>query len=145
MEGRRVSHSERVERAWADLEQWFGERLPSVLGNLRGPASDEERSALEAALPILLPPPFVKSLTLHDGETDAWEPGVLPDAMHLLPAAAVLSTWRMHREIFPDVEDDVPDAWRRSIEDGIISVEGPVKPITSSAARIPIALKKRSP
>ncbi len=134
-----MSEGERIEAAWERIERWLGEHLPGALENLRGPATADALAGLESTLPLALPEGLRASLARHDGETDNGPPNATDH--WLLPADEIASHWTLQQQLAAQEggADDTPAFWKSQIEDGIITVDGPVKPLVGSARWIPIS------
>lgn len=136
-----MSQATRAEAAWSRIEAWLTSNLPSALTNLRPPSTAEDLAQLEATLARSLPPALRAYLTLHDGEQDGWVSSALPDGHWLLPCAQLAELWQQQASLAEEEggTEDAFDFWKAQVEDGIIFVQGPVKPKFGSRAWVPFS------
>ena len=124
---------ERIEMRWER-----GENAPTMLEDLNPGASEDEIAALESELGRAIPRDFRDSLKLHNGESDGWPCKAFADYGAYLGTDRILEIWKQRLEIAQDLSDeDMPDP-DELIRDGIIQVEGPVRPEMYLAEWIPI-------
>ncbi len=119
------------------LKAWLTTHLTAALNNLRPPATDEAIAAAEAHFPFELPEDIKTLYRLHDGEEDNWPPGIFDNGHWFLPLSQAIEQAKIMQE-FVDDGGDVEESWADSIEEGIISVYGPVKPFTFSQQWLPL-------
>jgi cell wall assembly regulator SMI1 len=75
---------------WRQLEAWLSTHWPDGLSSLNPPATQEDISALEAALGAKLPPSFIDCLKVHNGQSDA---AGLFDGFEFLSTGEILDQW----------------------------------------------------
>lgn len=133
--------SDRVSAAWERVEGWLGSHLPQAVENLRPPATELQLSELEQALGRPLPDPLLAMLQIHDGENDGWVPSAFPDGHWLLPSAQIASLFEQQASLAEEMggNEEVFGFWKAQVEDGIIFIQGSVKPFLGSRAWIPIS------
>lgn len=127
--------------AWTRIERWLEERLPAALENFGAPASQEQLADLEATIGRPLPPSLRVILEQRDGEAGGWLPSAFPDGHSLLPCAQIAEMWEQLVSLAEEMGDteDAYDFWKAQVDDGIISIQGPVKPNFGSRRWIPIS------
>ena len=127
-----------IQKAWQRLEQWAANNAPAMLEDLAPGATDAEISELETALGLTLPDDYRESLSIHNGETDGWPNKVFADR------GAYLSTQRSAAErsgrlqVAADLDTDDLDDPESLIRDGVISVDGPVRPVMFDSTWLPV-------
>ena len=104
--------SSSIAATWTAFESWLGEYWPDGLEDLSPPATDEEIINVEMALGARLPPDFVESLKIHNGQRGS--AGGLFDNSELLSSAAIIDQWMVWKELldagdFAGIKSD-PDA-----------------------------------
>ncbi|AOJ84216.1 molybdenum cofactor biosynthesis protein MoaA [Burkholderia savannae] len=97
---------------WNQLDDWFAADRSRLPGGLNGPAPAGEIDAMQAALGVTLPPAFVESLRIHDGQADAGAVFAENDA--LLSAREIVAQWSIWKGLvaggdFDDMTSE-PDA-----------------------------------
>ncbi len=118
-----------VRDAWHRIESWGKAHAEGMLTDLNTGASDEKIAELQQALGRSLPESFLESLRIHDGESDGWPSRVFADMGAYLGSDRIVEYWRMRVEIAKQVGDDFElDDYEDQIREGIIFVEGPVRP-----------------
>ena len=128
-----------IDELWERLEAWCAENAPNMLEDLNPGADDDEIVALQAALAVELPDAFRQCLKAHDGESDGWPSKVFADMGAYLGSSRIVEMWQMRLQIAGELGDDFSDAERaEQIRDGIIFVNGPVRPDAFNAGWIPI-------
>ena len=128
-----------IDELWARLEAWGAENAPNMLEDLSPGASDDAIAELQTAIGQELPASFLQSLKAHDGESDGWPSKVFADMGAYLGSSRIVETWQMRLQIAGELGDDVSDEDRAElIRDGIIFVNGPVRPDDFNAGWIPI-------
>jgi len=127
-----------VNESWARIIAWLESALPEALNNLRPPATAGQIDDAGAALGIRFPESLRALYLLHDGEANNWPPGVFDDGHWFMPLDEMLA----HRTSLAEFADEIPAdslaAWKKAIEDHVISVSGPVKPHIYSKRWIPL-------
>lgn len=133
-----MSGQKSVALLWQRLESWASENAPEMLKDLNPGANDTDIDALEETFGHTLPRSYRDSLKAHDGESDGWPNRIFADlgAYHSIEAAL------NDRKMYLDAAGQVPefDEAERAeqIADDIITVEGPVQPLTFCADWLPI-------
>jgi cell wall assembly regulator SMI1 len=128
-----------ISELWARLEAWGNKNAPKMLEDLNPGASDEALGELQTALGLELPEPFLQCLRVHNGESDGWPFKVFADMGAYLPCEQIVENWQMRVQIAGQVDDDFSDEERaEQIRDGIIFIEGPVRPSVFNAGWVPI-------
>ena len=129
----------KIESLWARLETWGRENAPNMLEDLNPGASDEALGELQTALGRELPESFLQCLRVHNGESDGWPFKVFADMGAYLPCSQIVENWQMRVQIAGQVDDDFSDEERaEQIRDGIIFIDGPVRPSVFNAGWVPI-------
>ncbi|MDX1604981.1 MAG: SMI1/KNR4 family protein [Candidatus Competibacterales bacterium] len=132
-------NTNRAREAWQRIEHWLGTHLPEALDALDDPASEAQLTALEHTIGFTLPESFKTVYRVHDGDREGNPCGLLGGWDEFLSLARINEYWRQTPDPEPpDDEDSLFGHWRRQIEDGIISVKGPVKPLTGSRCWLPV-------
>lgn len=128
-----------VVELWRRLEQWAAANAPCMLEDLNPGASEEQIKALERHLGRALPPDLRQSLQLHNGEKAGWPCTIFADFGDYLSLAEIQERRQMYLQVAErwGNEADMADA-EELIADGIIFVEGPVKPVMYSPDWIPV-------
>lgn len=110
-----------------------------MLEDLNGPASEEEIEQLELVLGLNLPASFRETLKIHNGESDGWPCKIFADRGAFLGTDRIQEEWQQRQTISADIAEEFEvDQIKQLIEDGIIFVEGSVKPVLFQNAWIPI-------
>lgn len=135
-----VDVNEGVDRAWARIEASLGRILPASLRQLEPPAEVQAIDAVEAALAVVLPQDFRASLRTHNGtKWSAGQPGQ-PSPVpldYLYGTDQIVAATRMWRDNYaaePVFHD--PRVWAHLIDNGMICLNGPVRPIVGSAGAV---------
>jgi len=132
---------ERVTEAWSRVEAGLRRVLPASLQQLNSPATIAAIDAAEAALGVPLPPDFRASLCIHNG-TDAG-PALPSPAPSPVPLECLYDTnliiertrmWRNGGERDPNWDD--PQVWAYMVDQGMLSVHGPVLPMIGSPGTV---------
>lgn len=129
-----------IAESWEKIVGWGNRNAPEMLEDLNPGASEEQITALEAELGQPIPTDFRKSLLIHNGESDGWPCKVFADYGAYLGTESILENWKQRKQIAADIEDygdEMPDQ-EQQIRDGIIIVEGPVRPKLFLSEWIPI-------
>jgi cell wall assembly regulator SMI1 len=136
-----MNEHERTVAAWQRIKQALGELLPEAVDNLQGPVSEDRLKEVESELGVRFPEALRVSLMLHNGDGDESVTGAMPDCHRYLPVEEIRATWRMGKELSASMDGtaDTPEHWRALVEDGIIFVNGPVKPLAGSDKWIPFS------
>lgn len=127
-----------VSDAWQRIEAWGRANAPEMLRDLSPGASQETLGELQQTLGRSLPESFLESLGIHDGESDGWPSRVFADMGAYLGSDRIVEYWRMRMEIAEQVGADFDvDDYEEQVREGIIFVEGPVRPAIHDEAWIP--------
>ena len=127
-----------VRDAWQRIESWGRANAEGMLKELNPGAAEEKLENLQQTLGRTLPESFLESLRIHDGESDGWPSRVFADMGAYLGSDRLIEYWRMRVEIAKQVGDDFElDDYEDQIREGIIFVEGPVRPAAYDEAWIP--------
>ena len=129
-----------ITESWETIIEWGNRNAPEMLEDLNTGASEEQIAALEAELGQPIPSEFRESLLIHNGESDGWPCKVFANYGAYLGTESILENWKQRKEIAAEVgnyEDQMPDQ-EQQIRDGIIFVEGPVRPKLFLPEWIPI-------
>ena len=131
----------RARAAWGRIEAWLAANLPAALENLQPPASEEQLQELSTTLGRPLPDALRACLLIHDGELDGWMPSAFADGHWFLPCTEIGRMWEQLVSLAEEMggTEDAYDFWRAQVEDGIIFVDGPVKPRFGSRAWLPFS------
>ena len=129
---------ETITESWTKITDWLRSNLPEALHNLRPPASDKEIEEAEKSLGISFPTALKELYRLHDGEKNNWPPGVFDDGHWFMPLAEIVEHKKMMAEFAEYIPADSFDSWKSSVEEGVISIKGPVKPHNYSHSWIPL-------
>jgi cell wall assembly regulator SMI1 len=128
-----------VAALWQRLERWAAEHAPSIAEKLNGPATPQDLAAMNAAFRGKLPQDFQDSLRIHDGEAeDAWPCQVWADSGQLLTCVESLKLRAQMLKLHASLGMDDLERASQLIADGIIFVEGPVKPLGFSSHWVPL-------
>jgi cell wall assembly regulator SMI1 len=129
----------RVSEAWGRIERWLEANAPAALEHLGGPASPRDLETLEKTVGFQLPDEVKAIYSVHNGESGEGS-GMLGGWDAFLPLPHVMANWRLYADLASQLggQEDTPDRWRSSVEDGIIFIKGPVKPLIGSPRWIPI-------
>ncbi|MEV4811007.1 SMI1/KNR4 family protein [Micromonospora avicenniae] len=132
--------TELVTEAWKRIEDGLSRVLPASLRHLGPPAEVQEIDAVEAALARPLPPDFRASLRIHNGTTWTYpgsgQPSPVPldwfyDTERIIEATRM---WRDNHHPEPDWDD--PQVWAYLADEGMISLNGPVRPVVGAAGAV---------
>lgn len=131
----------RVGEAWARVEAGLSRVLPASLRQLNAPAADQAIDAMEAALAVPLAPDFRASLRIHNG-TDPG-PTLPPPDPYPVPLQCLYDTdfivqrtreWRDGYDPEPNWDD--PRVWAFQVDDKMLWLNGPVRPIVGSPGMV---------
>lgn len=123
---------EDISSAWARVEAALSRVLPDSLPLLAGPAEAGEIDALEATLGLRLPPDFRASLRVHNGSKFG-DPSPVPLDYLFNTGDIAEMTRAWHSDEDPDLDD--PPVMACLIDEGMIHVNGPVRPTSSLTNR----------
>ncbi len=129
-----MSVAEEVRACWERLETWARAHAPVMLDELRGPADPQAVSRLEGAMGVALPGDLRAHLLVHDGEEGATYAAVWFDGGELLGAERILEEWRRGMEYVEEPDREEISELRA---EGLIRVDGPVKPVAFRPGWIP--------
>nr|WP_277605720.1 SMI1/KNR4 family protein [Glycomyces sp. L485] len=124
---------ENVANAWARVEEALNRVLADSLRLLAGPAEVREVDAVDAVLGVTLPLDFRASMCVHNGSKSG-DPSPVPLDYLFNTADIVELTQAWHSEEDPDLDD--PRVMACLIDEGMIHVNGPVRPTSSLAGRV---------
>jgi len=127
-----------MQTLWERLETWAKDNAPSMAEDLAQGATSAEIEELEAIVGIALPVELRDSLAIHNGENDGWPCKIFADRGAYLSTQRIAEQWKSYQEIASQLDatyDSDPD---ELIRDGIINVEGPVRPVMFDPAWLPI-------
>ncbi|HEY9793141.1 MAG TPA: SMI1/KNR4 family protein [Candidatus Obscuribacterales bacterium] len=65
-----VQAANTIEESWTIIHGWLEQNAPEILANLNNAADQQAVTNLESTIQITLPPDFVASTRIHDGQTD---------------------------------------------------------------------------
>lgn len=124
---------------WSRLERWADNNALCMLEDLNPGASIDEIAALEQQVGRKLPAGYRESLLLHNGERSGWPCSIFADLGDYLSIAEVIR----HRVVYEQVAARVGPQLEgldlgTQVEAGVISVDGPVRPVMFSPDWIPI-------
>ncbi len=127
-----------MQTLWDRLEAWAANNAPAMAEDLAPAATSAEIEELEAAVGIVLPAELRESLEIHNGENDGWPCKIFADRGAYLSTQRIAEQWNTCRENASQMDamyDNDPDELMR---DGVIDVEGPVRPVVFDPAWLPI-------
>lgn len=87
--------------AWAIIEGWLTDHAPTIRKSLRPPADEAKIDKLQMKLQLTLPPDFIASVHVHDGQKSSAEHGLFPgppDELGSVPSYCLLSLTEIARE-----------------------------------------------
>ena len=113
-----------IENLWSRLEAWAGANAAEMLSDLNPGATDDQVTALESELGFSLPDAFKASLAVHNGEDDGWPCKVFANHGAYLSTSRIVEEWRQRQQFGEDIEEDPEEL----LQQGVITVDGPVKP-----------------
>lgn len=133
-----MNNGNSIAMLWQRLETWAGENAPEMLRDLNPGADDVDIGALEQAFGHPLPAFYRDSLKIHNGENDGWPSRVFADMGAYYSCESALHDYNMYLRI--DIQDDKFDESEiaEQLENDIITVDGPVRPLTFSPDWLPI-------
>lgn len=119
-----------TEQTWRRIVAWGESHAPAMLEDLNPGASASDIEALETAFGRRLPEDFRTSLVTHNGERDGWPCKVFADYGAYLSVDRILDIWKQRQEIARQMSQDEeePEDPEELIREGVIFVEGPVRP-----------------
>lgn len=134
-----VDMADAISQLWTRLERWGSDNAPAMLQDLNPPATEEQLAELQKAVGRLLPTSFLQSLKFHNGESDGWPSRVFADRGAYLPSERVAEEWQQRQMIADQLgfESDEEELAEMQAS-GVITVDGPVTPVTFSKDWIPI-------
>ncbi|MGQ0799161.1 MAG: SMI1/KNR4 family protein [Pseudomarimonas sp.] len=131
-----------IEALWRRIDAALGKHAPAVLETLSGPASAKPLAALERELGQPVPDDLRRAWAVHDGQDDELEDHLLFVDLPFYGVAAARAARKEGREVAKllgiDNEQDDFVAWHALVDDGIGSIDGPVKARNFNAAWVPI-------
>ena len=133
-----MSNGHSIATLWQRLEAWASENAPEMLRDLNPGADDAAIDALENAFGHPLPSSYRESLRIHNGESDGWPNRVFADmgAYHSVDSA--INDRDMYLKISTEGTEFDESEIAEQIENDIITVDGPVRPLTYSPGWLPI-------
>jgi cell wall assembly regulator SMI1 len=90
-----------VVAAWGVIEEWLAADAPSIRKSLRPPGDDARVENLQKKLKLPLPPDFIASVRVHDGQKSDAEHGLFPappDELGSVPSYRLLPLTDSGRE-----------------------------------------------
>ncbi len=87
---------------WQEFEEWLAVHWPEGLADLNQGATAEQLRALEVALGVSLPAPFVECLKIHNGQQG--NAGGMFDNSEFLSTDAIAEQWNVWRELLESGE-----------------------------------------
>jgi cell wall assembly regulator SMI1 len=126
--------SEDVRRAWARIEASLSHVLPASLRQLNPPADAGAIDAVQAALTVVLPEDFRASLAVHNGTSGQPSPVPLNGLYDTDRIVAMTRMWRDSYGLEPGWDE--PGVWAHLAENGMISLNGPVRPIVGGPGAV---------
>lgn len=133
-----MSVGESVAVLWQRLESWAGENAPEMLRDLNPGADDADIGALEAAFGHPLPASYRDSLKVHNGESDGWPNRVFADMGAYHSTESAINDYNMYLKVGTHGTEFDEGEIAEQLENDIITVEGPVRPLTFSPDWLPI-------
>lgn len=131
-----------IETLWRRIDAALGAHAPAVLETLSGPASAKSVAALEKELGQPVPEDLRRAWAVHDGQDDELEEHMLFVDFPFYGVAAARAARKdgldVAKLLGADKEQDDYVAWHALVDDGIGSIDGPVKARSYSAAWLPI-------
>jgi len=104
-----------VVAAWGVIEEWLAADAPSIRKSLRPPGDDARVEKLQKKLKLPLPPDFIASVRVHDGQKSDAEHGPFPappdelgsvPSYRLLPLTDSGREWAMMKKLRDQGEFD---------------------------------------
>lgn len=129
----------KIQKLWGRLEAWGEEYAPAMLEDLRTGATEDETERLVSGVGRALPVAYLDSLRVHDGEVDNVLCKVFADMGTYLSIENVLQQMQGRGQVAAELETDLTGAdVARQIEEDLIEVQGPVRPVLFHDGWIPI-------
>ncbi len=117
------------------IRRWANANAPAMLDGLNGGASESDIAKLESTLGVKLPAGFRDCLRICDGESVG---AFFANGGDWLGVEQIAEHWRQRQAIAADIgPDDEERDVDELIREGIIFVEGPVRPVTFDRAWVP--------
>ncbi|HYO12906.1 MAG TPA: hypothetical protein VE685_06920 [Thermoanaerobaculia bacterium] len=133
---------DRVSAVWARIERWLGANAPEALENLGGPAAPGDLETLEETIGFQLPDEVKAIYSVHNGEVGdgpcilgTWD--AFLSCRRWRPTGVSMPIWRANSA----ARKTHRTTGGAQIENGIISVKGPVKPLVGSPRWVPILVE----
>jgi len=123
---------------WQRLETWASENAPEMLRDLNLGADDVAIDALQRAFGHPLPASYRDSLKVHNGETDGWPCRVFADMGAYHSSESALNDYKLYLRLGSQGDEFDESEIAEQIENHVITVDGPVRPITFSPDWLPI-------
>ncbi len=133
-----MSSEASVAELWRRLESWAGENAPAMLRDLNPGADDAEIDALEKAFGHPLPAAYRDSLKTHNGESDGWPNRVFADMGAYHSTESALNDYNMCLKPRSRSDEIDESEVAELINEDVITVEGPVRPLSFSPDWLPI-------
>lgn len=133
-----MSAGESVAVLWQRLESWAGENAPEMLRDLNPGADDADIGALQAAFSHPLPASYKDSLKVHNGESDGWPNRVFADMGAYHSTESAINDYNMYLKVGGHGTEFDDGEIAEQIENDIITVDGPVRPLTFCPDWLPI-------
>lgn len=126
-----------VEETWTEIKNWLSLNIPNAISNLNEPATDAEIEATEKAFDLEFPAGLKQLYRQNNGEKNNWPPGAFDDGHWFMPLNEVVQFRNTMKEFAVSDDTASHSGWKRQAEEGLISIKGPVKPLTYSQKWIP--------
>lgn len=126
-----------IQNQLSQLDEWINQHYPGVNENLCPGASAEEIQAVENNIGVLFPEELKELYQWHNGEKNNYPPNLFPNYDWFIPLKDVIEYTNTMSEFEQQTSEADFPAWKASIEEEIISVRGPVKPVIFTKYRIP--------
>lgn len=125
---------------WKQIIQWGAAQAPGMINGLNEGASEEEIAGLEAGLGLALPAALRSCLLENNGETAELDSGVFADLGTYLSVDEIRETWQQRKQVAAQMAEEMGDRdTGQLVRDGIIFVEGPVRPVLFHEAWVPFS------
>ena len=93
-----------VHEYWEKIDTLLNEVAPWVYETLAPPATDAEIAYLQEKIPLDIPPAFIDSLRIHNGQLDESRFHPFFDYQHLLSCQEIVAGYDMHCSCFEEEE-----------------------------------------
>ncbi len=123
---------------WQRLESWASENAPEMLRDLNPGANDADIDALEETFGHNLPRCYRGSLKSHNGESDGWPSRVFANLGAYHSTEAAINDYKTYLSVADQAPEFDEAEIAEQVADGIITVDGPVQPLTFCSDWLPI-------